>query len=238
MPHSLKTIGIIHSCFREKFLIPRQPGLVQEATGSLEILSPYDRDEAFSGLADFSHIWISFIFHATAEQGWKPMVRPPRLGGNQRMGVFATRSTFRPNPLGLSVVELTGIERRGGKLLLQLKGLDLLDGTPVVDIKPYLPYVDALPEAHGGFAPEQPEALLAVRFSPQAEQAIQAADADGSRHLKILITHLLELDPRPAYYRDGKGKRKAFAVRLLEFELHWEHEENGDAYVTDLEFAE
>ncbi len=111
---NIEPIGIIHSCFKEKFGIPRQPGLVDAAEATLQLLPPYNRAEAVRGLEGFSHVWLIFGFHATAEQGWRPTVRPPRLGGNARVGVFASRSTFRPNPLGLSVVRLTGIDCSGG----------------------------------------------------------------------------------------------------------------------------
>ncbi len=157
----IEPVGVIESCFKEKFGIPRQPGLVEAACASLRLLPPYDRAEAVRGLEGFSHVWLIFGFHATAAQGWRPTVRPPRLGGNARLGVFATRSTFRPNPLGLSVVRLLDIDTRRG-VQLQLAGGDLLNGTPVYDIKPYLPYADALSEAVGGFAPDGPARPLPV----------------------------------------------------------------------------
>ena len=129
-------IGVIRSCFTEKFGIPRQPGLVPAARATLEVFSPYDRDEAFRNLDEFSHLWVIFVFHGIPAGKWRPTVRPPRLGGNRRTGVFATRSGFRPNPIGMSAVSLEGIRRHNGKLLLELSGIDLLDRTPVLDIKP------------------------------------------------------------------------------------------------------
>jgi tRNA (adenine37-N6)-methyltransferase len=190
-------IGLIHSPYREKFGIPRQPGLVA-AEATLELLSPYDRPEAVKGLEGFSHIWISFVFHGVKRSEWKPTVRPPRLGGNERVGVFASRSTHRPNPLGLSVVELTGIDTANGKVVLTLKGADLLDGTPVIDIKPYIPYADNIADARGGFADKAPEPLLKVVFSAAAEQQCmeQLSDYPG---LRQLIIEVLAHDPRPAY---------------------------------------
>jgi len=138
-------IGVIHSCFKEKFGIPRQPGLVPAARAVLELLPPYNRQRRCAGWRVFSHIWVSFVFHACwTSRGNRP-VRPPRLGGNRRLGVFATRSTHRPNPIGLSAVELERIETGSGQVLLHLKGADLMDGTPVLDIKPYLPYSDVIP---------------------------------------------------------------------------------------------
>ncbi|WP_040095556.1 tRNA (N6-threonylcarbamoyladenosine(37)-N6)-methyltransferase TrmO, partial [Aeromonas australiensis] len=156
MKFEIDTLGIIRSPYKEKFAIPRQPGLVKSARARLELLPPYDQPDVLRGIEQFSHLWLSFVFHQTMAQGWHPTVRPPRLGGNERVGVFATRSTFRPNPLGLSVVELHGVGRERGKLWLELGAVDLLDGTPIVDIKPYVPYADSLPDARGGFAPDAP----------------------------------------------------------------------------------
>jgi len=195
--YHFEIIGIVHSPYREKFGIPRQPGLVDVAS-TLELLPPYNRPEAVKGLEGFSHIWITFVFHAVKQAQWRPTVRPPRLGGNERVGVFATRSTHRPNPLGLSVVKLLGIEVDDGKVVLRLQGADLLDNTPVLDIKPYIPYVDSVPEASAGFAVEAPSARLTVHFSPAAKEACR-------RHqqrypgLEGLLSEILAQDPRPAY---------------------------------------
>ena len=225
----LQCIGLVHSCFREKFGIPRQPGLVAEARAEIEILPPFDRDEAFSGLDSFSHIWVIFVFHqCQTENGqgqWKATVRPPRLGGNQRVGVFASRSTFRPNPLGLSVVKFEGMARRQGKLYAQISGIDLLDGTPVLDIKPYLPYADSLTGARSGYAPQAPPSQGRLRFSEQAQAQCQQFARDypgGHAALCRLIEGLLRLDPRPAYRRNTQDRSERYAMRLLDFDLHWE----------------
>jgi tRNA (adenine37-N6)-methyltransferase len=194
---NFKRIGIIHSPYREKFGIPRQPGLVDIET-TLELLSPYNRPEAVKGLEGFSHIWITFVFHGVKRSEWKPTVRPPRLGGNERVGVFASRSTHRPNPIGLSVVELTDIECDNGKVLLRLRGADLLDGTPVLDIKPYIPYVDAITDARSGFADKAPGPSLSVEFSSQAERQCAELMAQYPE-LRQLIIAVLAQDPRPAY---------------------------------------
>ena len=218
MTIELQPIGIIHSCFKEKFGIPRQAGLVREATATLELLPPWDREEALRGLEGFSHVWILFLFHGVAQQGWRPMVRPPRLGGNKRIGVFASRSPFRPNPIGLSAVELGAIERRDGRLLLELRGVDLLDGTPVLDIKPYVPYADSIPDARGGFAGQAPGAGIEVLFSAEAEHFLSAL-GDGQR-LQRLIVQLLEQDPRPAYL-EGGSRRTEFGMRLFDYNIRW-----------------
>lgn len=152
-------IGVIRSCFRQKFGIPRQPRLVPAARATLELLPSYAQPEAVRGLEGFSHLWLLFVFHGIPAGHWQPTVRPPRLGGNQRMGVFATRSSFRPNPIGLSAVALERIEISAGRVVLHLAGVDVLDGTPVLDIKPYVPYADSIPEAVGGFANEAPGAV-------------------------------------------------------------------------------
>ena len=155
-------IGVIRSPYKEKFAVPRQPGLVKNGGGELHLLPPYNQADAVRGLENFSHLWILFVFHQTMEGGWRPTVRPPRLGGNARMGVFATRSTFRPNPIGMSLVELKGIRCQKEHVVLELGSLDLVDGTPVVDIKPYLPFAEALPEASASYAQQAPQAEVAA----------------------------------------------------------------------------
>ncbi|STQ14046.1 protein YaeB [Enterobacter cloacae] len=140
-------IGVIRSPYKEKFAVPRQPGLVTSGSGELHLIAPYNQADAVRGLEAFSHLWVVFVFHQTMDGGWRPTVRPPRLGGNARMGVFATRSTFRPNPIGMSLVELKGIRCQKDQVILELGSLDLVDGTPVIDIKPYLPFAEALPDA-------------------------------------------------------------------------------------------
>jgi tRNA-Thr(GGU) m(6)t(6)A37 methyltransferase TsaA len=230
---SFTTIGTIHSCFREKFGIPRQSGLATEAEATLQLLPPYNRPEAVAGLEGFSHIWITFIFHAVKREAWKATVRPPRLGGNRRMGVFASRSTHRPNPIGLSVVELDHIDTANGGVILHLKGVDLLDGTPVLDIKPYLPYADALPDATGGYAATAPEQKLAVLFSEQADNSL--ARLNGQQpDLRKLIKQLLSLDPRPAYTeQDDTGR--VYGMRLYDVDVKWQMVESGVVQVVSIE---
>ena len=218
MNYSLTPIGVVHSPFREKFGIPRQPLLVPEAKARLELLPPYNCIEAFAGLEAFSHIWLTFIFHQAMRDQWQPQVRPPRLGGNRRVGVFASRSPFRPNPVGLSVVALDGISHQQGKVELLLSGLDLLDGTPVLDIKPYIPYADSIPEARSGYAAEPPQVSKEVRFSETAEAQLRQRD-DGVE-LRCLIVKLLRCDPRPAYKNRSQSER-IYGMRLYDFDLKW-----------------
>ena len=213
-------IGVIRSCYRQKFGIPRQPGIVTAAEATLELLPPYNQENLVRGLDGFSHIWVHFIFHQTMDEGWRPTIRPPRLGGRQRMGVFATRSTHRPNPIGLSVVELKSIESGNGKLKLHLAAADLLDGTPVIDIKPYLPYADALPHAKGGFAPI-PMQMAEVQFTDDAMNQCLRYEKKTGRSLILLIEQVLGQDPRPAYLRETSERRHGTA--LWDVNVVWEY---------------
>jgi len=216
----LDTIATIHSPYKEKFAVPRQPGLVPGAKAQLEILPPYNDINAFLGLQEFSHLWLVFIFHKNRNQdAWSPTVRPPRLGGNKRMGVFATRSPCRPNPIGLSLVEFQGIKQINGKIFLQLGNIDLVDGTPIIDIKPYIPYADAKPDALAGFAQESPEPLMDVQFSEKSLQIIAQVEARYPE-LKQLIIEILQQDPRPAY-KKSKPDLKTYAVNLSDFNISW-----------------
>lgn len=193
---TIQEIAHIESDFSEKFGIPRQSGLVEELEADI-VFEPRFRDpNALRGLEGFSHIWLIWEFSEVRGKGWTPTVRPPRLGGNRRLGVFATRSPFRPNPIGLSCVRLAGIElhtERGP--ILRVRGADLMDGTPVYDIKPYLPYSDCRPEAAGGFASQPKEASLAVEI-PERWKALVP---EG---LLPALTGVLAQDPRPSYQRD------------------------------------
>ena len=194
----LEKIGVVRSCYGEKFGVPRQPGLCPSAWGVLIFDEPYRSEEALRGIEEFSHLWIVFHFHQTADQGWHPTVRPPRLGGNRRVGVFASRSPFRPNPLGLSVVRLEGIERnRPDGPVLRLGGVDLVDGTLVFDVKPYVPYTDALPDANGGYAVGEPPRVRVV----VEESAAQVFSALPERARRV-IEESLALDARPAPHDD------------------------------------
>jgi tRNA-Thr(GGU) m(6)t(6)A37 methyltransferase TsaA len=191
---TLDPIGTVRSCFGGKFGIPRQPGLCPSAWGELVFHEAYRSPEAVRGIEGFSHLWLIFGFHETIGQGWKPTVRPPRLGGNQRVGVFASRSTFRPNGLGLSLVRLDGIDTTVKEApVLLLGGLDLLDGTPVYDIKPYLPYCESVPDAVAGFACDEIP-RLAVEVADEAAGEFSRLPARA----QALIREALSLDPRPA----------------------------------------
>ena len=226
--YCFEAIGHIHSPYREKFAVPRQPGLVTAARAELVLSAPCNREEIVRGLEDFSHLWITFVFHQVLHQGWKPTVRPPRLGGNRRVGVFATRSPFRPNAIGLSVVALHAVEKRGDQWLLVLGGVDVVDGTPVLDIKPYLPYADALPDARGGFASEPPSPASRVSFSDTARRQL-AQHSDSYPHLAQLIEQVIAQRPRPAYHRDD-GER-LYGMTLYDLNIQWR--DDGGASIVE-----
>ncbi len=216
MEISLQPIGILHSPYKEKFAVPRQPGLVNSVEAELELLDPFAREETLRGLEEFSHLWLIFLFHQNLGRNWHPTVRPPRLGGNRRVGVFASRSPFRPNPIGLSAVELVEIDHSAKTL--RLRGTDLVDGTPILDIKPYLPYTDSLPEATGAFAARRPR-QIEVGFSPAAAKQLQQLEGLYP-NLRTAICEILAQDPRPAY-RGGKQDPKNYGVRIFDLELRW-----------------
>ncbi|MGE8395336.1 tRNA (N6-threonylcarbamoyladenosine(37)-N6)-methyltransferase TrmO [Pseudomonas sp. BIGb0427] len=216
MNYSVAPIGHVRSCFKEKFAIPRQPQLAPAARGVLELLSPYDNGEAVAGLEQVSHVWLLFLFHQALEDKPRLKVRPPRLGGNKSMGVFATRATHRPNGIGQSVVRLEKVEADR----LWLSGIDLLDGTPVLDIKPYVPYADAVADATNQMA-DAPPAPIAVSWSdtalPQArEHALRLAEP-----LVELIEQCLAQDPRPAY--QVPPPERVYGVRFWDVQVRWHY---------------
>ena len=220
---ALQILGYVRSPYKQKFAIPRQPGLIVEAIGELVLHPPYADDAIIRGMESFSHLWLVFLFHETADKGWSPLVRPPRLGGNEKKGVFATRATFRPNPIGLSVVKFLGSHREGEKLVIKLGGIDLLDGTPILDIKPYLPYADAHPEANGGFADAAPSTDMTVSFAPEALDFCQAQRKYPE--LKQFIEKVLRQDPRPPYKKQ-KDESQSYGMTLYEFNIKWTVDEN------------
>lgn len=192
----MEIIARIHNDFATKFGLPRQSGLVPQLRSVIVFEPPYRVAEALRGLEDYSHLWLLWEFHQARREGWSPTVRPPRLGGNARMGVFATRSPFRPNNIGLSCVKLEEI-RRDEQLghVLVVSGADLMDGTPIYDIKPYLPYVDCHPEATGGFAHQVKDYALEVVFPEELRRLVPPDKCDA-------LQGVLAQDPRPGYQRD------------------------------------
>ena len=195
MDVAIQVIARMHSDFASKFGIPRQSGLVEALRSTIVFEPEYRNADALRGIEDFSHLWIIWQFSEAVRQGWSPTVRPPRLGGNTRMGVFATRSPFRPNNLGLSCVRLLGVEHTAEYgTVLHVGGADLMDGTPIFDIKPYIPYADCHTEATGGFTDTADDFLLQVEFPADLLRKLP----EEKREAAIQV---LSHDPRPSYQR-------------------------------------
>ena len=192
----MKTIAYVRNDFSSKFGVPRQPGLVPEVVSTIVFELEYRVAEALRGIEGYSHLWVIWRFHQAERESWSPTVRPPRLGGNARVGVFATRSPYRPNPIGLSVVRLLAVERdeRFGTVL-RVSGADMVDGTPVLDVKPYLPYADCVPEATGGFTQNTEKRQVEV-VCPEPWLAMVPEEKRGA------LLGILRQDPRPAYQND------------------------------------
>lgn len=206
----MKKIATIHTDFKEKFGIPRQSGLVKELEAVIVFEPEYRNPDAFRGIEEFSHLWLLWEFSRSIREGWSPTVRPPRLGGNKRVGVFATRSPFRPNEIGLSSVELLRVEyypKEGP--LLYVAGADLMDGTPIFDIKPYLPYADSHPEARGGFSDEYRDYHLEVDFP---EELLTMIPEQKREALRGVLAH----DPRPSYQEDSE---RIYGMKFAGYEI-------------------
>lgn len=222
---AIQPIGILHSCFTEKFGIPRQSGMVAAATARLQLLPPYNRREMVRGLEEFSHLWVHFLFHQTVAEGWKPTVRPPWLGGQKRVGVFASRSPHRPNHLGLSAVKLEAVVLAGGTIFLDLSGVDFLDQTPVLDIKPYIPYSDCLEFASCSYAHGR-QSEVPITFSAEPLAFCLSYQRETGRDLQQLIIAMLHHDPRPA---SQKKTRNHFGMLLWDVNIRWRVEKDGFA---------
>ncbi|WP_343596507.1 tRNA (N6-threonylcarbamoyladenosine(37)-N6)-methyltransferase TrmO [Acinetobacter sp.] len=224
---SIPMIGVMRSPYKEKFGIPRQPNLV-EVESYIEMFAPYDTEQAFEGLDAFSHIWLLWQFHQNKAQDkttFRAQVRPPRLGGNEKIGVFATRSMYRPSPIGLSVVKFKRVVREQGQLRVYVQGSDLLDGTPVLDIKPYIAYSDAIVDAQSGYAMQAP-VLKSVIWQPQA-LAQQQVYVEQTLLLEQTLNELeqvLALDPRPAYQHDPE---RVYGLRFAAFNIRFQVDEQS-----------
>ncbi|WP_218690141.1 tRNA (N6-threonylcarbamoyladenosine(37)-N6)-methyltransferase TrmO [Psychrobacter sp. BF1] len=272
LTHVAPIIGYHRAPLSQKFGAPRQPNLVA-LLSVIEMLTPYDNPAAFAGLEAFSHIWLSWQFHhnyinkksahnseqdqqtkaapAADQPAFRPQVRPPRLGGNKKLGVFASRSMYRPSGLGLSVVKLEAIEVLEGRVLLLISGADMIDGTPIIDIKPYVSYSDAYSDAASGFAPSAPESLI-VTMSELAEQQFEALidiepidweDETVAAKVyslqqqliaadKVLITALIAQDPRPAYRREELNS--SFVMRYKTVDISFTQIELGTLLINSV----
>ena len=231
MSFSVTPVGFVRSCFKEKFAIPRQPQLAPAARGVLELVAPFNQPQAIEGLEQVSHVWLLFLFHQALESQPRLKVRPPRLGGNQSVGVFATRSTHRPNGIGQSVVKLEKVEP--GRLWLS--GIDLLDGTPVLDIKPYVPYADAVADARNDMA-DAPPPLIAVDWQNDALRLAHQHAQRLNEPLVELIEQCLAQDPRPAYQQPQPERR--YGARFWDLDVHWHYPEPGLIRVLDMQIAQ
>ncbi len=221
---NVKKIAEIKNGFSAKFGIPRQSGLCDSVKSHIIFEPEYRVPEAFRDLEGFSHIWLIWQFSEAVREDWSPTVRPPRLGGNKRTGVFATRSPFRPNPLGLSCVRLDRIEfdQKLGPVL-HIMGADLMDGTPIYDIKPYIPYADCKPEASEGFVSGRPKSTLKVIISDKITDSFDSELIDG-------ITDIISQDPRPAYQNDpDRVYKMSYSGLEIAFTVS-----DGKAYITDV----
>ncbi|MCI9485638.1 MAG: tRNA (N6-threonylcarbamoyladenosine(37)-N6)-methyltransferase TrmO [Lachnospiraceae bacterium] len=207
----MKVIARIYTDFEEKFGIPRQSGLVKSLRGRIVFEEAYRSAEALRGLEGFDYIWLLWKFQGVEEDHWSPMVKPPRLGGKRRMGVFATRSPFRPNAIGLSSVKLEGIEYTEEGPVLLVSGADMKNRTPIYDIKPYLAYTDSHPQAREGFAREGREHELSVEFPEELLEFIP-------RDKREPLLEILKLDPRPGYHEDENRK---YGVAFAGYDVHF-----------------
>ncbi|MBN57090.1 tRNA (N6-threonylcarbamoyladenosine(37)-N6)-methyltransferase TrmO [Thalassolituus sp. UBA3500] len=224
---TLDILALARSPYKEKFAIPRQPGLAPSVLTWIELQAPFDDPGALQGLERVSHIWLIFCFHGVGSRPESLRVRPPRLGGNQRIGVFATRSTHRPNGLGQSLVKIEKIE---GTTLL-VSGADLLDGTPIVDIKPYVPYTDSVPDATNAIAPSAPEPLT-VSWSEEARRQATTEAARLNENVIAVIEECLAQDPRPAY--QAHDPEREYGVRLWDLNIRWRYPSDQSIVITEV----
>ncbi|MBQ2580082.1 MAG: tRNA (N6-threonylcarbamoyladenosine(37)-N6)-methyltransferase TrmO [Ruminococcus sp.] len=213
----IKAIGFIKSDFPTKFGIPRQSGLCKNLTSQIVFLPQYSDENAFRGIEQFSHLWVIWGFSDSVCEKFSPTVRPPRLGGNERTGVFATRSPFRPNPLGLSCVKLERVIKQQDRIVLEISGADMKDGTPVFDVKPYIPYADCISSAQGGFAQQHSTDRLRVEFAGELLQKIPEQKRDA-------LIEVLSLDPRPAYQDDTD---RTYGFEFAGFEIKFRVVDNA-----------
>ena len=227
MESVIKPVAVLRCDYRTKFGIPRQPGIVEDIEGRIIFEEEFADREAIRGIEEFSHLWLIWQFSENLEAGWNPTVRPPRLGGNERRGVFATRSPYRPNALALSCVRLKRIEDNGGGMpVLVVTGADLMDNTPIFDIKPYIPYADSIPDATSGFAPDE-----GVKKEVIIPEEISAGIPGETLRA---IEQILSLDPRPGYKKEGD---KIYRFEFSDYRIGFKAE-GGAIILTEAERTE
>lgn len=231
--YEINPIGIVKSPYKEKFAVPRQPRLVEQIESYIVMNPPFDNEQCFRGLSDFSHIWLIFGFNQVINKSFRPMVRPPRLGGNTKVGVFATRSPFRPNNLGLSAVKFNGVYIKDNQFRVSFLGGDLVDGTPIYDIKPYINFSDSVSNAISGFAMEKP-LKYEVEFSNLAKEQIGKKAPNQYPFLQQLIEDIISYDPRPAYKKKLTEDTNIYAVALYDFDIQFSFKENNKVLVVSV----
>lgn len=233
MGMTVEPIGVLESCYLDKFGTPRQPGLVPASFGRIRVFPEWQPADSLQGLEQFSHIWVLFHFHQNQVSSFKAKVHPPRMGGD-KIGVFATRSPHRPNPIGLSLVKLERIE----KGYVYISGIDIVDGTPILDIKPYLNYVESVPDAVSGWVQAKVDSDIQVDFPDSFEGAL-AAIQKKYPHFKDLVVGTLKLDPRPVVYKGYEAEknspyRQIHAVRIIQYDIHFEFISKDQIKVVDI----
>jgi tRNA (adenine37-N6)-methyltransferase len=228
-------IGTLESCYLDKFGTPRQPGLVPMSFGRIKILPEWQPADSLQGLEAFSHIWVLFHFNQNQVSHFHAKVHPPRMGG-EKIGVFATRSPHRPNPIGLSLVKLEKIEKN----FVYISGIDIVDGTPVLDIKPYLNYVESIPDAVSGWVQNKAEYDIEVIFPDQAQAKLDKITKEHPEYnFKELVVSTLKLDPRPTVYKGYESEknspyRQSHAVRIIQYDVHFEFISKQQIQVVDI----
>lgn len=235
--YTFEPIAFMQSPFKDRYGVPRQPGLAQNAIGRIHFKKDPDLKTALKTIEQFSHLWVIFVFHNHGGKKWKPSIRPPRLGGRAKVGVLASRSPHRPNPIGISVVTIQKvlIDCEDGPVI-EVKGVDLIDGTPILDIKPYIPYADSIPEANAGWAQDEIE-RHAVAFSEMTQSFLLSMETSNARisdiNLRSLIIEILEIDPRPAYLKrkepavDSRFWNKVYGIEISGHEVKYAFNESG-----------
>jgi len=232
LPHfDFQAIGILQSPYQQRFGIPHQPGVSEGLAGIIQLKPDADFVTALKGLETFSHLWIVFVFHSHGGKKWKPSIRPPRLGGNKKIGLFASRSPHRPNPIGISAVKLEKIilDHPDGPQI-HVSDVDLLDGTPILDIKPYIPLADKIDQANSGWA-DIPVKKYSVQVSAEASEDLKNFDPSGD--LEKMAIAMIELDPRPAFQKrkipveDVSSRGRKFGIDILNFDAKYEIIEDG-----------
>lgn len=230
-------IAFVESPFKDKYGVPRQPILADNVQGKIKFAKDPDLKTAIKMLEGYSHLWVVFVFHSHGGKNWKPSIRPPKLGGRKKVGVLASRSPHRPNPIGISVVKIEGVEfKDDGTFDILISGIDLVDGTPVLDVKPYLPYTDAIPEAKVGWSSGEIK-KYPVEFSKESLQTL-AASKDSIK-LQEAFRQVLQIDPRPAYQQrekpidDEKTQGSNYGIEIAGYEIKYCIKNHG-IFVVDI----